>query len=111
MSKRNALVDALVSLALALAIVIAVMAIATKLASAGQLVDCAESPGHGQYVYRIVDGRRCWFPANGLRRGREKPAEELYWVAPAAMTPTMPETDKFEQRWRGDAAPERNHKE
>jgi hypothetical protein len=35
--------------------------------------DCVESPGSGRWVYRIVDERRCWFPARGLRRGEEKP--------------------------------------
>ena len=43
-----------------------------------ETVYCATVPGKGPFVYRDVEGRR-WFPANGLRRGSEKPLEELKW--------------------------------
>src|SRR5262245_57452881 len=33
----------------------------------------ASTHGKGRWVYRDVDGRKCWFPAGRLRRGQEKP--------------------------------------
>jgi len=48
-------------------------------ASAGEVVVCASTHGKGRWVYRDVDGRKCWFPAGRLRRGQEKPLEELQW--------------------------------
>ena len=53
------------------------------------------------WVYRYVDGQKCWFPANGLRRGRYKPLEELKWPD-APTTPAMTIMEKepsFEYRW------------
>lgn len=49
-----------------------------------QLIDCrpvppSEDGTEGRWIYRFVEGRTCWFEANGLRRGREKPLEELRW--------------------------------
>jgi hypothetical protein len=58
---------------------------------AAEVIDCAESPGHGRWIYRIIDdtGRRCWFQANGLRRGREKPLEELRWPNTETVVPVI----------------------
>src|SRR5262249_8688930 len=48
--------------------------------SGQRLADQDASPqGKGRWVYRDVDGRKCWFPAGRLRRGQEKPLEELQW--------------------------------
>src|ERR1700755_2616670 len=46
-----------------------------------KLVD--HSPGKGKWLYRQIDGRRCYFRANGLRRGKEKSREELRWPQPS----------------------------
>lgn len=56
-------------------------------ARAGELVFCENVPGKGRWVYRDVDGRKCWFPANGLKRGEEKPLEELKWPRPIGAPP------------------------
>ena len=40
---------------------------------------CRDSPGSGKWIYRIVEGSKCWFEAGDLRRGREKPLSELAW--------------------------------
>ncbi len=77
-------------------------------ASGGEIVDCVEAPGSGRWVYRIVDERRCWFPAGRLRRGEEKPLEELRWPKPI---PADPLPDGFEGRWRGGAPYGWDHKE
>jgi hypothetical protein len=49
------------------------------------MVECEVAPGDGRYVYRIVDERKCWFPAGNLRRGEEKALDELRWPAPPAL--------------------------
>jgi hypothetical protein len=78
----------------------------------GEITDCADRHGSGRWIYRIVDEKRCWFPAGRLRRGEEKPLEELRWpsqpiiqTAPAA-TPEAPkirpEPTEFERRFHGD---------
>jgi hypothetical protein len=61
--------------------------------ASAEVIDCAESPGKGDWVYRIIDdsGRHCWFPANGLRRGKEKPREELRW--PSSDPPHKPSSE------------------
>lgn len=49
----------------------------------GEMVDCASAHGGGRWVYRIIDGRKCWFPASrNIRRGEDKPREELQWNVP-----------------------------
>ena len=53
------------------AMVLAVLTLLCGSATA-EVIGCAHSPGKGDWVYRIVDGQRCWFPANGLR-----PRDEL----------------------------------
>jgi hypothetical protein len=55
---------------------------------------CSDAPhGGGKWFYRVVDGHRCWFQAEGIRRGREKPREELRWPRYDA---------EFEGRWNGE---------
>ena len=79
----------------------------TTESSSGELVVCAERPGSGSWIYRVVDERRCWFQARGLRRGREKPREELRWPAPEPLPalevsePTRPPW-QLEERFRGE---------
>jgi hypothetical protein len=92
----------------------------------GDIVDCTERPGAGRWVYRIIDARRCWFPAGSLSRGEEKPREELRWPTriesntPAVTQPESPDVpavsimvpepepppleSEFERRWRGAPA-------
>ncbi len=77
-------------------------------ASGGEIVDCVEAPGSGRWVYRIIDERQCWFPAGRLRRGEEKPREELRWPKPITADPL---SDGFEGRWRGGAPYGWDHKE
>jgi hypothetical protein len=79
-------------------------------AYAAEVIDCAESPGHGRWIYRIIDdtGRRCWFQANGLRRGREKPLEELRWPNTETVVPgiiTDPDPVNMQAPW--ELAPRR----
>ena len=81
------------SFALITAILTMAFALFGRPASGGDIVDCVEAPGSGRWVYRIIDERRCWFPAGRLRRGEEKPLEELRWPKP---TITDPLTDGFE---------------
>jgi hypothetical protein len=52
---------------------------------------------------------KCWFPAGGLRRGREKPLEELRWQAEHIVPMTIPavsimaqEPSEFDLRWKGE---------
>src|SRR5262249_41391263 len=64
-------------------------------AHGGETVVCASVPGSEEgperWLYRFVEGRTCWFLATGrLRRGREKPLEELKWPPVG-----------FEERWGG----------
>jgi hypothetical protein len=98
-------------LELVLAFLIAVLAmyvLRVTGACAGEMIDCAESPGRGNWVYRVIDDRRCWFRADGLRRGREKPREELRWpidASPPPMIVTDPDPRapwEFEYRWKGE---------
>jgi hypothetical protein len=88
-------------------------------ARGGEVLDCAEKHGSGRWVYRIVDEKRCWFPAGSLRRGQEKPLEELRWpglaqpTSPVAVDPEppqakpeppkiRPEPTEFDRRFHGD---------
>ena len=96
------------SFALITAILTMAFALFGRPASGGDIVDCVEAPGSGRWVYRIIDERRCWFPAGRLRRGEEKSLEELRWPKP---TITDPLTDGFEGRWRGGAPYGWDHKE
>jgi hypothetical protein len=98
----------IMSFALITAILTMAFALFGRPASGGEIVDCVEAPGSGRWVYRIIDERRCWFPAGRLRRGEEKPLEELRWPKP---TITDPLTDGFEGRWRGGAPEGWDHKE
>ena len=46
------------------------------------VVECNVSPGHdgARWMWREIDGRRCWFRAQaGQRRAQDKPREELRW--------------------------------
>lgn len=86
-------------------------------AHGGDMVDCTERPAAGRWVYRIVDARKCWFPAGSLRRGEEKPREELRWpqvevppvsimvpepsIEPDVIIPPTAPMSEFERRWRG----------
>ena len=72
---------------------------------AGQLMDCKAVPPNedgtdGRWIYRFVEGRTCWFEANGLRRGREKPLEELRW--PALVEIFDCPSSAFRARWNGE---------
>ena len=90
-----------------------VVALSALPAHGGEIVDCTERPGSGRWVYRIIDARRCWFPAGSLSRGEEKPREELRWptrvesntpeVPPISiMAPEpQPAESEFDRRWRG----------
>jgi hypothetical protein len=93
------------------ALITAILAVAFALfgrpACGGEIVDCVEAPGSGRWVYRIIDERQCWFPARGLRRGEEKPLEELALAKPIITDPLS----EFEGRWRGGAAEGWDHKE
>jgi hypothetical protein len=100
--------ELIMSFALITAILTMAFALFGRPASGGDIVDCVEAPGSGRWVYRIIDERRCWFPAGRLRRGEEKPLEELRWPKP---TITDPLTDGFEGRWRGGAPEGWDHKE
>ena len=71
----------------------------------GEVTSCRDNPGPGKWVYRIIDGHKCWFEANGMRRGREKPREELAW--PKYSNPTE-EIPLDRPPW---AQPERRHPE
>ena len=95
------------SFALITAILTMAFALFGRPASGGEIVDCVEAPGSGRWVYRIIDERRCWFPAGRLRRGEEKPLEELRWPKPI----TDPLSDGFEGRWRGGAPYGWDHRE
>jgi hypothetical protein len=101
---------------LAFAIAFAAMfALPVTGACAAEVIDCAESPGHGRWIYRIIDdtGRRCWFQANGLRRGREKPLEELRWPNTETVVPvTNPDPGNMQLAPRREGAKEGwEHKE
>ena len=85
------------SFALITAILTMAFALFGRPASGGEIVDCVEAPGSGRWVYRIIDERQCWFPAGRLRRGEEKPREELRWPKPITADP-LP--DGFEG-WMG----------
>jgi hypothetical protein len=63
-----------------------------------EVIDCAHSPGKGNWVYRIIDGQRCWFPANGLHRGKEKPRDELRW-APTTQAEPPKELEERDRGW------------
>jgi len=74
-------------------------------------INCFETPGKGRWIYRIVGGRKCWFEADGLRRGREQPIERLRWpeippmsiiVPESPTTPSPGASGGFEQRWKGE---------
>ena len=78
-------------------------------ARGGEITDCAEKHGSGRWIYREVDQRKCWFPAGRLRRGQEKPLEELRWpglaqpTQPVAEPPrSRPEPTEFDRRFHGD---------
>ena len=93
----------------ALITAILAMALFDRPARGGEIVDCVEAPGSGRWVYRIIDERQCWFPApRGLRRGEEKPREELRWPKPII---TDPVSDGFYDQWRGGAPEGWDHKE
>jgi hypothetical protein len=100
--------ELIMSFALITAILTMAFALFGRPAFGGEIVDCVEAPGSGRWVYRIIDERRCWFPAGRLRRGEEKPLEELRWPKPII---TDPLTDGFEGRWRGGAPEGWDHKE
>jgi len=65
------------ALALILAILIILAALVTHARS--EVTLCRDNPGSGKWIYRIVEGYKCWFEAGDLRRGREKPLSELAW--------------------------------
>jgi len=107
-------------LLLAFAIAFAAMfALRISGASAGEVTICSQDYGSvynkhdkSDWVYRVVDGKKCWFPANGMKRGRQKPLDELRWpssetAAPVSI-PTDPDPAKMqapwdmEHRWQGD---------
>jgi len=76
-----------------------------RTACSGEITYCSHHYGSvlnkrdkSDWVYRIVDGEKCWFPANGLKRGREKPLEELKW--PSKEIPAMKPIGEFEKRWQ-----------
>src|SRR5262245_64866890 len=53
-------------------------------ACAGEVTICSQHYGSvynkhdkSDWVYRVVDGKKCWFPANGMKRGSEKRLVEL----------------------------------
>jgi hypothetical protein len=84
----------------------------------GEPIICQNMSGAGKWVYREIDGRRCWFPASGLRRGREKPREELSWPPPPveALPVVSDPVDmrppwELKRRWRGGAKEGWDHKE
>ena len=97
--------ELIMSFALITAILTMAFAVFGRPATGGEIVDCVEAPGSGRWVYRIIDERRCWFPAGRLRRGEEKPLEELRWPKPTITDPLTDgfEGDGFEGRWRGGA--------
>ena len=55
---------------------------------------CRDSPGSGKWIYRIVEGYKCWFEAGDLRRGREKPLSELAWPKYGEPEPEMIPLDR-----------------
>lgn len=50
---------------------------------AAAATQCQDKPGSEttHWFYRLIDGKRCWFPANGLRRATDKPKNQLHWDA------------------------------
>ena len=62
------------SFALITAILTMAFALFGRPASGGEIVDCVEAPGSGRWVYRIVDERRCWFPARASTSWRGEAA-------------------------------------
>src|SRR5262245_20285578 len=72
--------ETLVAATLAIGVAAIIFAV---VAGAGDIVQYVAAPpseeGPDRWVYRFVDGRTCWFIAGNLRRGREKPIEELRW--------------------------------
>jgi hypothetical protein len=65
---------------------------------------CSDVPhGGGKWFYRVLDGHKCWFQEQGIKRGREKPREELMW----------PKYNRdFDLRWQGEEDPKGwSHKE
>jgi hypothetical protein len=101
-------------LLLAFAIAFAAMfALRVTGASAAEVIDCAESPGHGRWIYRIIDdtGRRCWFQANGLRRGRGKPLEELRWPNETVVPIIVRDPDPVDMQARRELASRKGAKE
>src|SRR3954463_9781900 len=101
--------ELIMSFALITAILTMAFALFGHPASGGEIVDCVEAPGSGRWVYRIIDDRQCWFPAGRLRRGEEKPLEELRWPKSILTDPLT--DDGFEGRWRGGAPEGWDHKE
>jgi len=103
-------VDELARAAVLLATFVAICLLVdwTSKAWGGEVTYCRSDPGPGRWIYRVVDGHRCWFEAGGLRRGREKPKEELAWpnyAEPPAMEVPMPPRFPWseEERFKGDA--------
>lgn len=94
-----------------LAIVFAVIGAVDHCAHAA-VVECSAKPGNGKvyWLWRYIDGKQCWFPAeSGMKRGREKPANQLRWheEEPERPPPSLlpPEEEKppwmLEPRWFG----------
>src|SRR5262245_22286153 len=88
-------------------------------ACAGEVTICSQHYGSvynkhdkSDWVYRVVDGKKCWFPANGMKRGSEKPLDELRWPQLGDRPPVSIPTDSdpakmqapwdMEHRWQGD---------
>ena len=97
---KKSFLDLGLFIGLTLAIAVSLIVIFTRVTSSGEIVNCTEKPGSGRWIYRIVEDRKCWFPARGLGRGQEKPLEELRWVkttpvpvAPDAIDPAGTRTD------------------
>jgi hypothetical protein len=94
------------------AIIALTLVIGITTARAGEIVECVASPTPTRgvlWLYRDIDDRQCWFKAErGMRRGREKPKEELRWPTPAPdqipvyandPDPTPPPRWEVEDRW------------
>lgn len=103
-------VDRLCGLAIATAVFVVVVLLMdwAGMAWGGEVTYCSDSPTQGRSVYRIIDGYPCWFaPEPGMRRGREKPKEELRWPSyapPPPMDISEPMRPPWaeEERFKGD---------
>jgi hypothetical protein len=67
--------------------------------SHGAVIECNVSPAHdGNYwLWRQIDGRKCWFPAPRGQRSQDQPKSSLRWPRskPASPPSARPAPDEI----------------